>query len=611
MEKDNHYSSLETDNFDSPSFYVEDETHVFNVTDKDLSQFIKTIENIESRGYVGDQGMYKLKVSEASRAEGSGHQQVLNILKPHLKGKCVLQELRKYPLCDCLGYRAISGKNVFTSKFATEMALLSVYSSPETCCLQILQLSGSPKAVVDHWFDEARTFCVETRSARSELISHDEEGQGRLLENGKKLKVQYDQLLTSASSIAECRKKKEIHKYCSCEDCFVQSDPEDESDGLTCKSTVTPISNSALSKFPKYAMGIQLNPNKAEIKVTKSFSLSNLVSVLDLLPKVYRGLQIPHFYVGQVHSCFAAHTEDGALYAANYLHLGFPKIWVAVSAKYSDKVREALTSLKMDLNHTSCSNSLNHKYYILTLNFFDNLRVPYQITAQHEGEIVILKPDTLHFGFNTGPNVAEAVNFGTVNWIPVGVKSMKWRCRCFGDESIHLDMKPLVAAFFPQMLKSLCEYSVGKLQNEDDAKEKEEESSKSDSPQTVTARNMKTFECPVPECKSAYRDHRRRLVEHVRAQHPDSAIALLNQIETLYPTKVCASSTATMCEVCTSLIRGSSTHLEKHYKRQLNNAKLNLKTKEDYAQALERLQQSVKRRKKVVKANDNPEYYSS
>jgi len=126
-------------------------------------------------------------------------------------------------------------------------------------------------------------------------------------------------------------------------------------------------------------------------------------------------------------------------------------------------------------------------------------------------------------------------------------------------------------------------------------------------PEKKVHRKVKLYECPAEACPNAYRDHKRRLEEHVRAHHPDSAFALLNQIDALYPTKVSAGFTASVCEVCASLIRGSSTHLEKHYKRQLNNAKLNAKTKEDYARALGRLQQTVKRRKKAVKAKDNPE----
>jgi len=41
--------------------YFENGTAVFNVTDRDLSQFVKTIDKIESGGYVRGQGIFKVK----------------------------------------------------------------------------------------------------------------------------------------------------------------------------------------------------------------------------------------------------------------------------------------------------------------------------------------------------------------------------------------------------------------------------------------------------------------------------------------------------------------------------------------------------------------------
>ncbi|XP_052131332.1 lysine-specific demethylase 4-like [Frankliniella occidentalis] len=487
--------------------YFENGTAVFNVTDRDLCQFVKTIDKIESGGYVGGRGIFKLNVEESSRIEGTKSEELLQILKPLIKDKSCTPATGNY-----------------FKTFEKKMRRLSVYSAPKTCWSEIVDFKADVQ-------------------------------------------------------------EKPLFEYCTCEDCFTESD----SDSDTQNSRVNSDSDKQKSQV------------KRKRSCPKKSDMLKYPSVLNLLPHKYNGLQTPDFYIGEEHSCFAGHTEDGALYAANYLHLGFPKIWITIPPEYCEKVRDSLQSLKMDLVHTSCMNSLNHKYYVFTLKFLDDLNVKYHITVQHVGQLIILEPHTIHWGFNCGPNIAEAVNFGTVSWIPEGVKAMRWRCRCYGDSIIHLDMRILVAAFYPEMMKSLFDSSGANTEVLNVSPEH-----KVHLPEKEVHRKEKIYECSA--CRSAYKDHKKRLIDHVMAQHSDSAATLLNEIEEKYPTKASGSSgTGNVCEVCSTVIRGSSTHLEKHYQRQCNNMRLDEKTREEYGQALERLQQSVKRRKKAVKAEDNLE----
>jgi len=156
---------------------------------------------------------------------------------------------------------------------------------------------------------------------------YDEDLKKELVEKGVAMKAEYDRLLSSCTSTAGNREKKPFFDHCKCEDCFTESEPEELSDTEANQVKSKYPKRSVLLQYPRYAAGIQVKRNDSGIRVTKNFSMSSITSILDLLPSLYRGLQIPYYYVGEEHSCFPAHTEDGALYAANYLHLGFPKIW--------------------------------------------------------------------------------------------------------------------------------------------------------------------------------------------------------------------------------------------------------------------------------------------
>ena len=57
--------------------------------------------------------------------------------------------------------------------------------------------------------------------------------------------------------------------------------------------------------------------------------------------------------------------------------------------------------------------------------------------VQREREFVISRAAAYHSGFNSGFNIAEAVNFALPAWIPVGHKA--GYCKCVQD-SVRIDM---------------------------------------------------------------------------------------------------------------------------------------------------------------------------
>lgn len=57
--------------------------------------------------------------------------------------------------------------------------------------------------------------------------------------------------------------------------------------------------------------------------------------------------------------------------------------------------------------------------------------------VQYEREFVISRAKAYHSGFNSGFNIAEAVNFALPAWIPVGREA--GYCKCVHD-SVKIDM---------------------------------------------------------------------------------------------------------------------------------------------------------------------------
>jgi len=48
--------------------------------------------------------------------------------------------------------------------------------------------------------------------------------------------------------------------------------------------------------------------------------------------------------------------------------------------------------------------------------------------VQRSGEGVIVAPNAAHFGFNCGPNCAEAINFASREYLPYGIVYPKCTC---------------------------------------------------------------------------------------------------------------------------------------------------------------------------------------
>ena len=144
-------------------------------------------------------------------------------------------------------------------------------------------------------------------------------------------------------------------------------------------------------------------------------------SVLRHVKVGINGINVPWMYHGSLFTTFCWHNEDNYLYSINYHHKGAPKQWYGVpgnvkAADGLEKVFKNYLSMKM----RDVPDLLHHITTMFSPRLLQNAEVPVYKLLQHEGEYVITFPRCFHGGFSLGPNVGEAVNFATHDWIAYG-----------------------------------------------------------------------------------------------------------------------------------------------------------------------------------------------
>ncbi|KAK5895431.1 hypothetical protein CesoFtcFv8_012024 [Champsocephalus esox] len=153
------------------------------------------------------------------------------------------------------------------------------------------------------------------------------------------------------------------------------------------------------------------------------WNLNNLAmmnpSVLTHVTADICGMTLPWLYVGMCFSSFCWHIEDHWSYSINYLHWGEPKTWYGAPGCAAEQLEEVMRTLAPEL-FESQPDLLHQLVTIMNPNTLMAHGVPIYRTNQCAGEFVITFPRAYHSGFNQGFNFAEAVNFCTVDWMPLG-----------------------------------------------------------------------------------------------------------------------------------------------------------------------------------------------
>ncbi|XP_030632475.1 lysine (K)-specific demethylase 5Ba isoform X3 [Chanos chanos] len=144
-------------------------------------------------------------------------------------------------------------------------------------------------------------------------------------------------------------------------------------------------------------------------------------SVLTHITADICGMKLPWLYVGMCFSSFCWHIEDHWSYSINYLHWGEPKTWYGAPGYAAEQLEDVMRKLAPEL-FESQPDLLHQLVTIMNPNILMAHGVPVYRTNQCAGEFVITFPRAYHSGFNQGFNFAEAVNFCTVDWMPLGRK---------------------------------------------------------------------------------------------------------------------------------------------------------------------------------------------
>ncbi|KAM4700298.1 lysine-specific demethylase 5B isoform 2-T2 [Discoglossus pictus] len=176
------------------------------------------------------------------------------------------------------------------------------------------------------------------------------------------------------------------------------------------------------SGFPVRDGKLQLKPEEEEY-LDCGWNLNNMPvmepSVLTHITADICGMKLPWLYVGMCFSSFCWHIEDHWSYSINYLHWGEPKTWYGAPGYAAEQLEDVMKKLAPEL-FVAQPDLLHQLVTIMNPNTLMSHGVPIYRTNQCAGEFVITFPRAYHSGFNQGFNFAEAVNFCTVDWLPLG-----------------------------------------------------------------------------------------------------------------------------------------------------------------------------------------------
>lgn len=138
---------------------------------------------------------------------------------------------------------------------------------------------------------------------------------------------------------------------------------------------------------------------------------------------------------------FCWHKEDLDLSAINFLHEGKSKFWYCIPANQGH-ILEKEAKIHFPEHFSKCPEHLRHKTTLINPY---NLKKKYpelKITKiEHKaGEFMLVLGGSYHCGFNFGLNIAEAINYGTLDWLNQLPNSKPCKCSRNSVKSEHTEI---------------------------------------------------------------------------------------------------------------------------------------------------------------------------
>jgi hypothetical protein len=129
------------------------------------------------------------------------------------------------------------------------------------------------------------------------------------------------------------------------------------------------------------------------------------------------GVHTPFLYVSGSNygAPFTMHVEDHYLYLLSYLYRGASKFWIVVppaAAGRLQAIMERYVPLRKGARGGRCSQFMRHVSQWVSLGALKAWSIPYTLVEQRPGDLIVTAPCAYHQGWNSGANVAEAVNWG-------------------------------------------------------------------------------------------------------------------------------------------------------------------------------------------------------
>jgi len=176
----------------------------------------------------------------------------------------------------------------------------------------------------------------------------------------------------------------------------------------------------------------------------------------------FPGITTSMLYFGCYGSSFPWHTEDCDLPSVNFLHQGSPKIWYTIPASES-KSFENFAKKKFPQFFKCCPVFMRHKSTHIDPKLVIQNGIKCYKVKQEELDMVITFPYCYHTGYNTGFNIAEAVNFAHPMWVDYGVKSKK--CQCSHLYNTLIDVELFSRVYHDEKYKNPNKFSIDYSKN--------------------------------------------------------------------------------------------------------------------------------------------------